>query len=360
MKDIIRLVLPLTISVSAHTKTYKILENTYLKNQIQIKSNHVESSKIKATLTQFKYTPELLYKYNQFLALKASLTAKTETGSNTSLFSEEYSPTSSIYHNEAYARLNLYNIFKLKAGAINQDILENPLLFSSSPGNGLHQSLEYTSNKFQVGAQFQQIIPNNEQLSKRLGNISQGTPRLYTSKLFAKLNFNKIEVKASVLKFSFHKLSSATAYQSQFLGNDISGSGQELTSFTYGFKGYSTYSHLKFNFLKDYSLKLYGNYLYNQNAPDSSNVGAIYGLKINLFKVSINAEFFENQKNSSIAFYNDKKYGHNNREGSLFSANYLFKNEFTLRVRYIQANYIDLNPYQADQSTYQLLISKKF
>lgn len=300
-----------------------------------MKTTIVESKDTRARVFGVTVGTRLEDKLSPSLMAFLNLDANFETGSNESVGSvAEYEAIQGINLQSGGLRYNPFKALRIEAGALNQRHHKAPLLIGSTAFAAVEERVSH--GIFYIQAT--QAIPTNNELTKRLGNVDDGTALFMMETIGIKAGeLNKFEI--AISHFMFSGLSSAVAGNSREMGNSVSGIS-DTTKFNYTFNGMNVSADMKLTTASGYKVLLGGEYLFNNDAPDGRNMGLLVkgGLEVNSLKFEL--ETFENQSDTSPAYYNDKSYGHNNRKGNSIS---FAKNgeDFKYSVKYTKANVIE-------------------
>jgi hypothetical protein len=348
------LLLFLTFSTHANFKnlTYKLSANSVA----EIRDSRFVQARIWSLRPQLKAR----YKLMDSLVFRTELEGYFESGSNDSLFIDEYRPRREIFLNEGRFTWKPFQMIKVDFGAINQEGFNSPLFLTETAFAGAKETLQLLFMGMKVKLFAQQTIANNQNLSARLNSVDEGTPKFYSETVEANYEASNFEFKFAYSLFRFNNLSRAVAHESRFLGNSVSGTGQDNAVYLYEFSGHNTYARLQFK-LAQLNFHLSGHYTHNNEAPNN-RADAIWfmaGLGINRYFIFY--ENFETESDVTPAFYNSKFYGHNNFKGHCVGV--FFKTEkskLSLNARYIKATVLQPSLYQNDFTGTQVSVGKEF
>ena len=243
---------------------------------------------------------------------------------------------------EGYLKYKRNPSFEVVFGNIKQDFLQAPLLITDKTFPSLKETvhLNFFSN-IKGRLVFQQAIPDNATENVRRATQIISTPLFLTSSLFLdkSLGFKQFKIQQNFTSFYFTNLSSAVADKGRLYGNSVNYSGSDSD---FKFKFYGIYSSTKSRFsLTDVWIAELGfDFLHNFGAQDTFNQGerlytSIYKNFQNILEIKITGEYFTNQSDSSVAYYNSELYGHNNRiGGGLRLESYFYKSGINLGMSY--------------------------
>lgn len=334
--------------------------------RMEMRAFSVESQQVKAKIFSYRALFKKEFVFEESLTAYINAGFDLQVGSNTSSILDEYAPQRQFILRDAYAKWQPVSFFQIKAGALNQGFGRG-LLVGRIPFLGAQERITIElSPEHSVFVELQQAIPNNYFLADRVGIINnEGTPTFFEEKIGAKLEGDLLAMRGEFGRFSFSDLNSSIAYQSQFIGNTISGGGQNNSSFIYNYEGYFTSGRMEMSISDDFGLDLHGQYLFNDGAPDSRNKGHSFSAGLRVNDYAVYAVQFRNESDSSPAFYNSSAYGHNNMEGfTLVLRTYrsmMRKREpFEFQIQYTHKSPIESNIHQSDEDQVYFRLSRNF
>lgn len=271
---------------------------------------------------------------------------RLENGSHKSLDVAEFSPNQQVLLSEGHMSYRPFDSLDLKVGAINQRHFHSPLFIDATAFLGAAQKWTLIWGDYSFYLQAQQLIPNNRNLSTRLATIDEGTPQFFSETLGVELGGDVARFDLGVSLFAYSKLANSVAHQSRFMGNSVEGIGSDAAEFIYSYKGTNTRAQLWLNMADHFALKLDGHYTYNSKAPNNRNSAYLTRATLELEKWSLSGQYFESQSDASVAFYNDRFLGHNNRKGHGVGLSF-DEGRGKLQLDFIQTRPIDFNIFQA-------------
>ncbi|MFT6069108.1 MAG: hypothetical protein ACJAT2_000415 [Bacteriovoracaceae bacterium] len=333
---------------------------THIKGQASLEAISVDDLQTEARVVSFSMFADI--KQTVLPNLEASVIAGgvLETGSNESLFVDEFKPRQDLVLKEASLSYAPIEAIKIEAGALNQNRYESPLLLTDTAFVSAKESLQFKISDYSFGLFLSQSVPSNHFLTNRLGSVDEGAPSLLIEGISMHLAGDLMFFKTQIMRFKFNNLSSNVAYNSQFLGNSTRGSSTSTTAFLYDFEGYNAVMELGFNIGETSSLTLKGQYLYNDKAPDGRNTGYLASLKLEVGQMSLTGIYFKNESDSSPAFYNSSTYGHNDRDGQGLEVAWMIPTEAT--SLYFKAFKLNTNQQilQSDSSRFYAGLTRSF
>ena len=243
---------------------------------------------------------------------------------------------------EQYFDLKLpYLIFRF--GAIKQDFLQAPLLITDKTFPSLIQEFSFDwQNKAKLTVFLQEAIMSNAgEITKRESQIIKGFPPFLTSSFFFDFDdFMEVDIKEKLTFFYMANLSPAIANRSRIYGNRIRGQRSD-SQFEYKFLGFYNSLNVKKTLSDKWILEVGGDMIYNFLAPDAYNQGerlysSLYHNYKDFIELKLTGEYFANQSDTSVAYFNSELYGHNNRVGGRFSLqSHFYSSGLTLGLSYI-------------------------
>ena len=256
-----------------------------------------------------------------------------------------------LYLLEGYFDIKFSPQAFFRFGSVKQDFLEAPLFITDKTFPSLVQNITIPfSETSKISFIFQQSIPDNAvEAIKRETQVVRWTPLFLTSSAFLDLNFTSpwnISLKERLTSFYFTNLSASVAELGRIRGNTIDLMGSD-SHFKYKFLGLHNNISLQIPFSEDWVFELGGSILYNIFAPDTFNQGerfytSVYHNYKNFLEIKVAGEYFANQSDSSVAYYNSEIYGHNNRVGGLLKCQaHLYNSGITLGMTYVYSEPIN-------------------
>lgn len=340
-----------SISLNVYSKTFSI-DKINVRSGINI--DVVDAKDLKARVFGYEIGILLEDEVANDLKLFFDASAILEKGSNEVVAGvSEFEPTEDLTLNAGGIRYAPIKLLEFRAGALNQGDYYSPLLIGANAFTAVEEKLILGPVYFKA----MQSIPNNSRLSQKIGEtLDSGTPYFGMETLGLKLG-KKDFFKLEVSHFQYKDLSNNIAEQSNILGNSIEGSGDN-SEFLYDFDGLNLMLDSRVLF-SGFQLGLYGQYLYNDKAPDGRNKGYLGQLRFGTLSHILIIEGFKNESDTAPAFYNSKYYGHNNFEGTAIGYQMIGK---TLRfhLKYYDLKLIEQSALQEDSSIFNLKFSKHY
>lgn len=289
------------------------------------------------------------FKFNPQLSFFTRASALLETGSYKGTLLDEFKPDQQVLLNHAYFNLLPWHQFTLDAGAIPMHDKTSDLLVSATRFLGLaaNQKINfYGDHSFSLEGLI--AIPSNQELTNRLGNVSEGTPTYLQSGLGISLPGDLLNISAKSFLWGYSDVTGNVAFQSGFMGNQTIGIGATNTRLAYNFKGYGAIVDVAGEFT---SLKwgLGADYLFNDGAPDSRNQAMRTRFKLAYHDHEFRLSWFEIEADAAIGYYNNAILGHTNREGFSFEYEHEYAQDISFGVNIIHAKTIRATLLQSDQ-----------
>ena len=241
---------------------------------------------------------------------------------------------------------------EFKFGSLKQSFLSAPLLITDKTFPGFRETISFSLLE-EVTSQllFQQTIPHNIDDGTEYFSQLTYTPFFFTGSLFLETKplpklFNSI-IEDKLTAFYFTPLPPAVAKIGEIEGNSIAGYGSAV-ELNFQFVGIHNNIHWQFPIKDSWVIELGWDYLHNFGAPSAYNKGgrfyaSVYYDLFGLMELKATGELFGNQSDSSVAFYNDWKYGHNNRQGvGVEFQGHFYQSGLTIGARYMQTRPIEM------------------
>lgn len=279
-----------------------------------------------------------------------------ETGSSSSLFTDEFQPLSRIYLKDARLTWDVASIFSLEAGALQQLPQRSPLLLADSTFPAALAHFHGNSGALVGDLGAEAAIPIGQRLSTKSAG-KEPTPLFYAQTASGgwKKNESTFAI-ARATHFQFSQLTHGMAQDSRFYGNTVSGVAGAST-FYYGYEGFELGGDASIPVAGGFNLIGGVSHVQNRQGPPGQNTG-IYGYAGGLLQghaVDIRAQvdWYQNDSDSTPAFYTSSEFGHNNRRGPGAGIRLALKKiglDLDLRAR--TTNLINAQPFQKDKFQY--------
>lgn len=351
------LIWSLTLATFSLPVSASIFQKADLKGQVRLGGDYVDNKQVEARVFGVSGFLGVKADITDTLQLKIKAGATLEVGSNNSFIIDEYAPRRQWRLRDAHFKWSPFDFLSVKAGAVNQGDYNSPLLLTSSAFLALQEklSINFSENhSFYVRAE--QAIPNNFNLTQRIGIVEDGTPSFLIESVGLDLKGDILSLFLEGGMWSFNSLSTGAAYQSQFLGNSVSGGGQLNSDFLYSFSGYNFAGGMEAYISDDIGVEFKGQYLYNDKAPEERNKGQLFKAGVILGKFRPSFTFFRNESDSSVGFYNSALFSHNNHEGTILAVQYKephidpskSDDHISALIGYADSSPIKFNNFQSD------------
>ena len=208
-------------------------------------------------------------------------------------------------------------------GAINQSFLQSPLLLADIPFPSMVENVElFKGVENDISLSFQQAIPTTFSDSHSIYTQSLSkTPLLITKSLFWNYDPKSYyKIKFSSTFFHYNPLPSDIALISRLYGNTVV---EEPSRFKYRYTGLYFGIEPLFRIFPNLGLQLKLHYINNiSNTIEVSwlnkgllaSVQAPFDITENI-RITPVLEYFVNQPDSAVGYYNSERYGHSDRTG---------------------------------------------
>ncbi len=312
-------------------------------------AHSVDSTQVESRVVGLYLELDSHYTLSPTITFKLNSGAILETGTDRSLWVSEFSPDQQVVLNEASFNWIPLKYFELSVGALDQSYYDLPTLVDGSAFAGAREIIKLSLGEGrELSLSSQQSLPSNQTLSNRLGDVESGTPKFFLHQISLKLDGDLLALKLYGGLFEFSDLSEGVAQQSRFLGNSVVGISASNATFSYDFKGQFFGGEISWFVSEELGFHIKGHMLENSEAPDLRSKARYVEGSFNYQKLQIGLSHFRIESDASVAFYNSKKFGHNNREGFAPFLNY--KADFAeFSLLYSQSDTISAGPYQGNQ-----------
>lgn len=292
-----------------------------------------------------KVNTKFLTRFYPYLYAVVEFQLLTGSGSIQEIF-QRVGEINGVRHREIFFLWSATDWLAIKTGAINQKFLNAPLLMANNPFLSIVESMSFVTNNYNdIDLKFQQSIPNT--LSDSNSIYTQGITKIpffithsltwdYHPKSF-------YTVKTYGTFFYFHSLPNNIAEISTAYGNTpIEG---DLSEFKYNYTGYYIAIEPVFHLFPNMEVQLKAHYIRNIKVTEENlSAGGLYGIQVPFdltenIRLTPSFEYFINQPDSSVAYYNSERYGHNNRKGAAIQVTLnLYDRNIEIGLRYMNAS----------------------
>jgi hypothetical protein len=281
-----------------------------------------------------------------------------ETGSASSLFTNEFEPHSRFNLQEASLRWHIWQPFSFLAGAIDQRHQGSPLVVDGGTFPAAMLAADFGSGGWIFHGDAQAAIPTSRTLSVRSSAGKEPTPTLFTQKAVVGWEDKAFGFKGlyRVTHFQYGNFTSGITQDSRFYGNTVVGVGL-ASRFLYKFEGIETGPDFVIPLGPSFSWRLGASFAKNFKGPVGDDEGR-YAYTSLLFKaptftLTPGLEYFRAETDVAPAFYNSPGFGHNNRQGygaSLRAG--LLNSGLELEVKARRSKLIEPRAFQKDRFDY--------
>lgn len=312
-----------------------------------------------AQIGGFDLFAETKYQLLEDLEARVFLRGKFEAGRSQSFFGD-LEPANAILVREAAIKYTPADFFNVKAGVINQDWLDMPLLVSRQSFPGANAELSYQiTEELKTGFVSQYLIPTSQTLAPRTVG-PEATPTFTTQSLYLKWSERDFSAHASGHLYEYNNLPSFVAFESQKRGNSLQQiNGPNNSRFSYNFSGWFTSVGFNYRINSLWEPLAYYNVIKNNDAPETYNDGQLIGLGSKFHTNNyVYSFFYENyfaESDVVPSYYNSWAYGNTNKEGNGFELGMQFKKKnFRVRAQYYDAKVLNPDGLQQNQQYFYL------
>jgi hypothetical protein len=312
-----------------------------------------------ASLVLFGFNPELKFKLDPKFYINANVSLNLLSSRIQIRYLSQNDQN--FFLNELSMNYEPMENIKVSVGAINQNHLDSPFLVSNLSFPGIMGVAQVKTEALKFGYKGQRLIPTSTSFDTDRTE-KEALPLFQTQGLFADYKVNNyFEVGGQVNYFSFSELPSVVAFESQIMGNDVTGIEIGDSTFTEEFSGYSQSYYAKGMFTKNIGAQLNISIVENENTLDGDNrsqfVETGMTFKFKSFDLIPSYAQFYAEPNVSPAFYNTRMLGNNNREGVRYQLRTNFKTiNLNVIASYINAKVLNQSIYQDDLDSARLVM----
>ena len=272
-------------------------------------------------MAQTRINAKVLTQFTHFFFASAEFELFAGSGSIQSIYQRLGEGLNGIIQREVFLLLKPTDWLSLQVGIINQRFLQAPLLLGDIPFPSAVENITlFKGEEHSLSLSFQQALPtvfsddhsiSAQELAKAPLFITGSFFWNYDPKNYYKITFNSTF-------FHYNPLPDDIAQASSFYGNTVEGSPNQ---FTYDYTGFYVGMEPSFQVFPNLGVKLKVHYIRNiREMPADLNQGILYSLQVPFditenFRITPVLEYFINQPDSSVAYYNSSRYGNSDRTG---------------------------------------------
>ncbi len=275
--------------------------------------------------------------------------ALLETGSHKGTLLDEFKPAQQVVLNYAFFDYSPWKMTHFNLGALPMSKWTPEIHISATRFFGISfvQAFPLWS---QASLTFKTLgaIPSNQELTNRLGGVSEGTPSYWQSGVALDLPGDILGINIQGYLWGYSDVNGNVAFQSGFMGNQTVGIGSANTNLAYSFRGYAGRVNLK-GLVGSFNWAIGGDYIFNDGAPDERNQAIQSNLIIGLDKHQSSISWFDIQSDAVIGYYNSALYGHTNRTGFALKQEYNFDKQSSFGIELVRAKIKKTTLLQSDQ-----------
>ncbi len=319
-----------------------VLENWW---KTDLESFYLTDRSTNQIIIRPKVNTKFLTRFYPYLYAVVEFELLTGSGSIQEIF-QRVGEINGIRHREIFFLWSATDWLAIKIGAINQKFLNAPLLMANNPFLSIVESMNvFTDNKSDIALKFQQSIPNTFSDSNSI--YTQGITKI---PFFAthSLTWNYHPKSFYTIKtygtfFHFHSLPNNIANASIVYGNTPTEG--DVSEFKYNYAGYYIAIEPSFRLFPNMEIRLKVHYIHNTKVTEEDlGLGGLYGIEVPFdltenIRMTPSFEYFVNQPDSSVAYYNSERYGHNDRKGAAIQVTLnLYDRNIEIGLRYMNTN----------------------
>ena len=272
-----------------------------------------------------------------------------ETGSHKSALLDEFKPAQQVVLNHAYFDFNPWLLTHFNFGALPMKDWTPDILISSTRffGASFDQAIPLWAQA-QLHLQGLSAIPSNQELTNRLGGVSEGTPNYWQAGLELDLPGDLLGIKAQGFIWGYDNINGNIAYQSGFMGNQTQGVGSTNSTLAYKFNGYSGSIDFE-GIVEEWNWALGGDYIFNDGAPNERSQGVKLRFLFGHSDYQSTLSWFDIQSDAAIGYYNNSLLGHTNRNGYAYQLEVKIDASSKIIFDYTHSTLIRQNLVQSNQ-----------
>ena len=275
-------------------------------------------------------------------------------GNSAVIYGSESSPYTGSGVDEASFTTTAIPSTQISAGIVTTEF--NPISSSFSGGGfaGAREVYEFKNGALFGSLKGYQVAPSSSSVANRALD-DEKNPFLTIGNLNLGLKTERLEIMVAYAKYDFYGMTSASAKESRYLGNTVTGDqGDGVVSYKYKFRGQEIAASTKFTLRLDDKLSLSGNMTKNDEADAKRNTGWIakssYQYNFGRYSIQPSIARFRFEPDLMPAPFSQGGFGFLNRDG--YSAELrgkLKKYNFESYIRYVDANEVELKAEQSDR-----------
>lgn len=341
-------------------------KKTTAKLSASISGRRLQDQYVKSNTSGPGLEAAFAHEFNRMFSATVVVGSVMNTGTASSLFSAEGSPSSFVYANEASLSFKPNEAILVRGGVIETRFSVNQSIFRTSGFPGVTESYKIGGDRYNLTLSATQTMPTASGLSKNYVD-SDTTPYLLLHSLGGNLGEkdDRVSLSAAVTHFVFDELPANAAHDSRFAGNSVVGTGASAARFQYEFEGIETSALMRARANRNLRFELRAANLRNWNAPVGKRSGYNATLTpiidVGNFEIKPEVGIFYNESDTLPATYTSSGVGQNNRNGWLAGLKAKFKDEnVTISTRWVEANKIAPNPYTADRTIFTVGVETSY
>ena len=270
------------------------------------------------------------------------------------------SDDSSFNVSEAQVKIKAPLFLEIHGGIQSQDIFENSLFLDGSKSMpGVREVLATDIGVFRISATAQQSLPTSSSFESERREVEE-LPRFESQTVCLEFGKDKslLEAKIRYGRYKFSDLPSVVAYESNVMGNTVTGDVAANSHFVFKFAGELTSISANLRLVDWFDLVAAYRKIENSEAPIGFNTSESIetGFIVKSEWMTFSAELIQFYIESDVVpgFYNSASLGHTNRKGTQYNLEFEFpKQLFKVVASVTSADVINVNVDQGElRSTY--------
>ncbi|MDE0119271.1 MAG: hypothetical protein OXM55_04595 [Bdellovibrionales bacterium] len=273
-------------------------------------------------MIQTRINAKVLTQFTDFFFASAEFELFAGSGSIQSIYRRLGEGLNGITQREVFLLLKPTDWLSLQMGILNQRFLQAPLLLGDIPFPSIVENITiFKEEGNSLSLSIQQALPTVFSDDHSISAQELAEAPLFMSGSFFwdydPKSYYKITLNGTF--FHYNPLPNDIAQASFHYGNTVEGSPNK---FKYDYTGFYVGLEPAFQIFPNLGVKLKAHYIRNirDGLPSDLNQGVLYGVHVPFditenFRLTSIFEYFINQPDAAVAYYNSSRYGNSDRTG---------------------------------------------
>ncbi len=285
-------------------------DNTDLKAKYSFGGHTIDGNIDTARILSTKIGLGFEHRYTDYFRFnfEGGVTLQTGTYERNALGGSGPTPANYLSLKESTITLSPTSFIEIKAGAINQRELSSPLLLTSAAFLASKEVMTIGKESYGIKLFAEQAYAKNKDLTSTLPEAEEGLPKFFAEGAELYLKSDIFDLSVHGMHWAYDKLGAGIATEGAFRGNTPIGSGAGgFTGFKYKYIGWYAGIRTEFKLINDHKIMLNGDYVINDEAPDSLNNGyrveGAFAYNHEKGYLTIGANYHEIKSDATPAYY---------------------------------------------------------